>query len=1248
MQLHTRALALAAVLALAFSALGFSQSEVPDRLTSPIVASQRTVTNPVHPLATRQNDLGRIGGNQVFHRMVLILQRSSAQESALQQLLAEQQDPTSPLYHQWLTPAQFGQRFGVSDNDLAKITGWLQAQGFTVEKPTNGRQFLFFTGTSAQVETAFQTEMHHYGVGGKTFIANAKPASIPTALAPDVKGVASLTSMGNTTRKPQYHMAANPKMQIGGGALTGPADLAAIYDAAPLQKNQIEGQGQSIALLEESNIDVQDVTDFRTVTGLPAANVNVIVNGPDPGPLMSDGEETEAIADVEYAGSLAPDATLNVIVTASTDLDQGIDYSTIYAVDYDVSPITSLSYGGCEALDFATGQVGTVELYNYAYEQGAAEGISHFVSAGDYGGSGCNYLGSYGISPGYGVNDIGESQWNVSVGGTEFIMPNPDTYFPPANKYLATGYIPESTWNDYENPNDGRPLAGGGGISLLTPKPGWQAGPGVPADGQRDLPDVALLAGDNLAYMVCQRDVGGDCSMGQAIGLIGTSLASPSWASIQALVNQKNTLMNGAGNPNPTYYQLAAGKSSPFHDITVGDTKVPNVDGALVGYQATTGYDLATGLGSVDVNALATGWMPPTGSGQTTVTLDTGGVTTITHGDAITANIAVAATSGSTVPSGDVALMAGTEGVSEFTLDATGKVSATFGNNGIGVELPGGTYNLVAHYAGDANFAPADSSPIALTVNPEPTQTAVASGSLFPVPFGTPVTLGAAATGVNSGTNYAVPGIYTFTENGNTLGTAPLLKTGESFAFLTTQLSANLTLSGAQALSAGTHTINASSPPASASFLASASTVPATVMVTLGSVLVSLTPDHTNPAPGSTVNLLVSVLNVNGFGAPVTGKVVIEDESSKTTIAQGTLGTKVDAAGAFEVVLPVTFATAGLHPLLAVYEGDANNFGGPSGPVDITVGTAMGTKMSTSTTIAPGAGLVAGEFALAQTNVSISATVTGDTGGSAPTGTITFTDAANQNATVGTAAVAANGTATLTTKTLTAGKHFIVANYSGDTNFAASSSQSIGVVVGDFSVSVNPSSVSVAAGQSATITFTYSGSADFSQMPGGSGMGSIWLSCSGLPGGAQCGFSTAVIAPTMGANGTTSGTATVTITTAGPTLQRAANQAPRKPFGGAAPLAVAGLFILGFPLAFRKRRTFTALLGLVLLVAVATLNGCGSSTPVYTVSNPGTPAGTSNVAVTATVNGGAMYGTLTHTATIALTVNAQGTAAAAM
>jgi len=778
------------------STLGFSQNENADRLTSPIIAARRTVTNGVHPLATKQNDMGRVAGPQVFHRMVLLTQRSAAQEADLKQLLQLQQDPSSPQYHKWLTPAEFGQRFGPSANDLAKITGWLQSQGFTVEKPSNGRQYLVFTGTSAQVESAFQTEMHRYIVNGMTHFANAKPASIPAALAPAVSGVASLNSFAQLV--PEYHVAAiqqagnqstaaNPQIGIQNTALTGPADLSAIYDAAPLAKANVLGQGQSIALIEESNIVLQDVTDFRKIAGLPTATVNVIVNGTDPGPVY--GDETEAIADVEYAGALAPDATLNVIVTGSTELNQGIDLSMAYAVDNDLSPITSLSYGGCETLNNAFAP-NVVALYKAAYEQGAAEGISHFVSSGDYGGDAC---GGVGLSAGYGVNAIGDSPWNVSVGGTEFIMPDPNVYFPPPG-YSATSYIPESTWNDYENPEDGRTLAGGGGVSINFSKPAWQTGPGIPADGARDVPDVSLLAGDNLAYMVCEADQGGDCSQGYAIGLIGTSLASPAWAGIQALVNQQNGEVGGAGNPNPTYYRLAAGANSPFHDITVGDTNIPDYclnefvycepgdSSGMAGYEATPGYDLATGLGSVDINKLVTSWLPPTGSGAATVTLTTGGVTSIVHGDPLTATVTVTG-GGATAPSGDVVLMAGSQGVDRITLGATGTATVTFGAAS-GVELPGGSYNLTARYAGDANFAAANSGAVALTVSPEPTTTQVSASATGAVPYGTPITLMAAAYGNNSGTGYSVPGTYTFTQGANTLGTATLAATGEGLAFV--------------------------------------------------------------------------------------------------------------------------------------------------------------------------------------------------------------------------------------------------------------------------------------------------------------------------------------------------------------------------------------------------------------------------------------------------------------------------------
>jgi hypothetical protein len=1231
MRLRVYALSFLTVLGLCVRAV-HAQTEPSDRLLSPIVASQRTVTNLVHPLATKQNDLGRVNPNQVFHRMVLLTQRSAAQEADLEQLLQEQQDPSSPQYHQWLTPVEFGQRFGPGTNDMAKITGWLQSQGFTVEPPANGRQFIFFTGSSAQVEAAFQTEMHRYSVNGKKYVANAKPASIPTALAPAVSGVASLNSF--TQLAPQYHAAATPQIEINNAALTGPADLSAIYDAAPLAKANVLGQGQSIALIEQSNIVLQDVTDFRKITGLPAATVNMIVNGADPGPVY--GDESEAIADVEYAGALAPDATLNVVVTGTTDFNQGVDLSTAYAVDNDIAPIAALSYGGCETLNdtFASTEV---ELYKVAWEQGAAEGISEFVAAGDYGGDTCGYLG---LSAGYNVNVLGDSPWNVSVGGTEFIMPDANVYFPPPS-YTASAYVPESTWNDFDNPEDGRPLAGGGGVSINFTKPAWQTGPGVPADGARDVPDVSLVAGDDLAYMVCETDAGGNCAQGDAIGLIGTSLSNQVWAGIQALVNQQNNEVGGAGNPNPTYYRLAAGSSSPFHDITVGNTDVPdNCDvfvpicypgSGMVGYQTTPGYDLATGLGSVDVNKLVTGWLPATGSGAATVTLSTGGVTSIVHGDALTATVTVKA-SGATTPTGDVVLMAGPQGVDRITLGATGAATVTFGA-AAGVELPGGSYNLTAHYAGDTNFAVANSSAVALTVSAEPTTTLASSSVTGAVPYGTPITLSAAAYGNNSGTGHPVPGTYTFTAGAITLGTATLPATGEGLAFLTNGAMASVVCCGKTVLGAGTHQIFAASPAASASFQASTS-APATVVVTKGQVQVSLTPSYNNPAVNTTVNLAVAVTPIYEANnelylsvAPVTGNVDFYDT---TTTPETKLGTA--ALSANTATLPVTFSTTGLHAIVAQYDGDANDLANSSGAVDITVST----KAPTTTTISSQG------WTYTPSPLPLTATIIGDFTGTAPTGTITFTDASANNgagATIGTATLGApvdgETQATLNTGTLSAGTHNVTASYPGDANYVGSTSMAIEVSVIAMKLAPATPSATVAAGQS-----TAGDSISFSTNPIFTNY-YYWyvnLSCSGLPAGAACVFTPATFDPTYNSTtGILSGSSSFNIYTNGPTLQKAAATPQRSPWRGFGTLTLAGLLAFGFRRSWR--RVFVSLSALAILVFFLGLGGCGGSGGGYNITNQGTPAGTYPVTVTGTMIVGG-FGTYTTTTTFNLTVTA--------
>ncbi len=1232
---------------------GFSQSEPADRLTTPIIATQRTITNGVHPLATKQNDLGRVPGTQVFHRMVLLTRRSAAQETELEQLLQDQQDPGSPQYHQWLTPTQFGQRFGPSSNDMAKIAGWLEAQGFTVEKSSNGRQFLLFTGTSAQVESAFQTEMHRYSVKGKKYFANAKPASVPTALAAAVSGT-SLNSFTQMT--PEYHIAAiqgsgsqstgaNPQIDIQNSALTGPADLSAIYDAGPLANANVLGQGQSIALIEESDIVAQDLINFRTITGLPAASMNMIVNGPDPG-LVS-GDETEAIADAEYAGALAPDATLNVIVSGSTELNQGIVLSMAYAVDNDISPIASMSYGGCETLE-NTFAPNTVALFKAAYEQGAAEGISHFVAAGDYGGDSCDYTG---INTGFGVNAIGDSPWNVSVGGTEFVMPDPNVYFPPPS-YTASAYIPESTWNDFENPEDGRPLAGGGGVSINFTKPSWQTGPGVPADGSRDVPDVSLVAGDNLAYMVCETDAGGDCAEGYALGVIGTSLSAQVWAGIQAAVNQQNNEVGGAGNPNPTFYRLAAGSSSPFHDITVGDTNVPDncfyelsqtdyCDGApdLAGYEATPGYDLATGLGSVDVNKLATNWTPPTGSGTTTVTLSTGGVTSIEHGDALTATVTVTGSGGAT-PTGDVVLMAGSQGVDRITLGAAGTAAVTFGA-AAGVELPGGSYNLTARYAGDTNFAPASSTGTALTVSAEPTTTVASTSVTGTVPYGSPITLMATAYGNNSGTGYPVPGTYTFTSGATTLGTAGLAATGEGLAFVNGGATVSLACCGQTVLGAGTYQIVAASPAASASFQSSVS-APVSLMVAKSPVLVSLTPSYTNPAVNTAVNLLVNVQplyeasNEIYYGeAPVTGNVVFYDMSATPETNLGTVAlSSVNTA-----TLAVTFPTTGVHAIIAQYSGDANDLANSSGAADITVGT----KIPTATTIVAGA-LEAG-FTYTSSPMTLTATVIGDFTGPAPTGTVTFTDASANSgagAALGTASlgvpVDGEAQATLNVSTLSPGTHNITASYSGDANYVGSGSQAVQATEVGPTLTLGSASASIPAGQNTnSISIAFATNPLFTNYY----YSDVVLSCSGLPTGAACVFNPGTFDPSYNSTtGILSGTSSVTIYTNGPTLQQASTGPRRKPWGGLSTLALAGLLALGFRR--RGRRLFASLSALAMLAFFLGLGGCtGGSGGQYNISSPGTAAGTYDVTITGTMDV-EPFGTYTTSTTLNLTVTATG------
>jgi subtilase family serine protease len=319
-----------------------------------------TLRGSTHSLARPQYDRGAAPDDQPLERMLLVLQRGAEQEAALRKLLDEQQIKSSPNYHQWLTPQQFGQQFGPADADIQAVTDWLTSQGFQVDQAAAGRTVIEFSGTAGLVRQALHTEIHKFTVNGEQHWANVSDPQIPAALAPVVAGIASLN---NFPRKPLSHRLGTfarskatgevrplftfPANGGGNYAAVGPTDFATIYNVSPLYQAGIDGIGQTIAIVAQTNINPQDVADFRNMFGLPANAPQIILNGPDPGVVASD--EGEADVDVEWAGAVAKNATIKLVVSESTGSTAGIDLSALYIVDNNLAPVLSESYGACEA-----------------------------------------------------------------------------------------------------------------------------------------------------------------------------------------------------------------------------------------------------------------------------------------------------------------------------------------------------------------------------------------------------------------------------------------------------------------------------------------------------------------------------------------------------------------------------------------------------------------------------------------------------------------------------------------------------------------------------------------------------------------------------------------------------------------------------------------------------------------------------------------------------------------------------------
>ena len=691
-------------------------------------------------------DLGAVGGDFSLGNITLILRPSAAQQTALEELLKEQQDPASKNYHAWLTPEGYADRFGASAADIQKIADWLQSAGFTVRYTARGRDFLSFSGTAGQVQAALHTQIHRYRVGGGTHFANATDLSLPAEIEPMVAGVLGLHDFH--PRAP--HKKARPLYSDGSGdnALV-PDDYAAIYNLSPLYQYGFTGARQSIVVVGQSDIDPTDIATFRAAFGLAPSDIEIIPTGTYPG---FNDDELEADLDLEWAGAVARDAKL--IYVYSDDVDVAADF----AVDNKMAPILTESFGICEYVA-ASNRMG---IYHFRVEaqKASALGITWLASSGDSGAAGCDN-DVLSATQGFGVGLPASVPEITAVGGTEFNEAGLSYWSATNGPYggSAISYIPETSWND--TATSGGLASSSGGKSALYAKPSWQSAPGVPNDGARDVPDISLSASNmHDPYIVF--------SGGDTYGVGGTSASSPSFAGIVAVLNQflvDNQVQSapGVGNINVKLYSMAsAGTAGVFHDITSGSNIVPCVTGTLnctdgqFGYLAGPGYDLVTGIGSVDAYRLVTAWagIPVA---NTTMTL-TSSASTIAAGGSAVLTATVAAPGSGRTPTGTVQFTMGGAVLGSATLSGSGG-TATASLTVFGAQLIAANNTILATYGGSPIFAAASANTslglgaptkssvtVSVTPNPVVQQAPDANGATFVFTITLQETAGVATT----------------------------------------------------------------------------------------------------------------------------------------------------------------------------------------------------------------------------------------------------------------------------------------------------------------------------------------------------------------------------------------------------------------------------------------------------------------------------------------------------------------------
>ncbi len=984
----TLAGALVLVAPLAASAQG---NAVRQRVTDRVDTAQRvTLSGNTHPLARAQYDQGAAPPNLPMDRIQLVLKRSPDQEAGLQDLLEQQQIKSSASYHKWLTPDQFGQQFGPADADIQAVTSWLASFGFQSINVSRGRTLIEFSGTASQVETALHTSIHRYVVDGESHWANASDPQIPAALAPVISGIVSLhdfrkrhlsvrsDQMASRTVSP----AASPAVTFSDGShALGPADFGVIYNVSG---SGMTGTGVTIGVIARTNISsVNDIDTFRSIFGLTQNDPQIVLNGPDPGVVSAD-EEGEAVLDATWSGAVAPNAAVKLVVSESTNAADGIFLSEFYIIDNNLADVMTESFISCEA-GVPSNEASAIES---VAEQAAAQGITYLVASGDAGPDSCdNQTMIPATDSPASVNVLASTPFTIAVGGTEFDdTANPSQYWKSTNGAgveSAISYIPENVWNESCTSNCGQLSIGlwssGGGRSAIFPKPSWQAGvAGIPATNSRFVPDVAVTAAGHDAYLVCLDGScqGTGCPSGVTqcfAGFGGTSASVQAFGGIMALVVQKTG--ERQGQANYVLYKLAGGETLSscngsntttlpigtciFNDTTSGNTNIPGESGFVAG----PGYDETTGLGSVNVTNLLQQWNTAIVKGSTTtLTLNNSTAVNITHGQSIPVSITVAAKVPATgTPTGDVSLIAGSttgQGAGKFTL-ANGSTPAGSATTLLpGSPVPGGSYSVTAHYAGDGAFLASDSAAVSVIVNPESSLTTLAivtptSNNAASVVYGSPYILAAQVTNSGgvvcnpSGPNGPVcpTGTIALTDNGNPLdgvnGNFTLNSLGE-FEDQPIQLFAGLhnikaVYGGDNSFTgstSATDVVTVTKATTTTSVSVSQTTVPPNTNVTITATVATQSNAIANASQEPNGMVQFSV-NGTAFGPPAA---VIGGANTNTQLAQAT-------ASIFTTAL-----AGGQNAITAQYLGD-NNYAasGVSPSVTITVTSPTVTTSSLPT-----------------------------------------------------------------------------------------------------------------------------------------------------------------------------------------------------------------------------------------------------------------------------------------------------------